>query len=339
MDLILNTFGTSLLKENDNLIIIHKDGKQKIHPEKIKSIIIGRGAQISSDATILAINHQIDIFFVDRAGDPVGRVWSVKYGSVTTIRRQQLDFTFSNKATEWIKKIIAEKIGNQIAIILSFAPGDEYTISRTETAIRKLNDYKTKVENITVDIISEISRTLRGWEGASGRVYFETLNLFLPEQFKSKGRSQHPATDPINCLLNYGYGILYGKIESALVKAGVDPYIGIFHREDYNRPVLVFDIIEKFRVWVDYVVLTLIIQEAIDEECYSVKEDGSYWLEGLGKRILIQSLNDYMEEIITLNGLERSRLNHIQMFAHSVAKMFMNFKNASDNDNGRKKNK
>jgi len=35
MDLILNTYGTSLQKEGENFLVIHKDGKQKIHPEKI----------------------------------------------------------------------------------------------------------------------------------------------------------------------------------------------------------------------------------------------------------------------------------------------------------------
>jgi len=338
MDLILNTFGTALLKENDNFLVVYSEGKQKIHPDKVKSIIIGRGAQISSDATILAIDNEIEIFFIDRSGEPVGRVWSVRYGSVSTIRRHQLDFTFSTEASEWIKTIIAEKIGNQIAVILSFTPADQYTTNRTETSIRKLNDYKIKVKSIEPDIISEISPTLRGWEGASSKVYFETINLFLPAKFKSYGRSQHPATDSFNSLLNYGYGMLYGKIESALVKAGIDPYVGVFHREDYNRPVLVFDVIEKYRAWVDYVVLTLIMQESVNEEFFSVKDDGSYWLEGLGKRILIQSLNDYLEEIIQLNSLDRSRLTHIQLYAHEIARMFMNFKKDPDNDNGRGKN-
>ena len=77
-----------------------------------------------------------------------------------------------------------------------------------------------------------------------------------------------------------------------MIKAGVDPYIGILHRDDYNRPVLVYDVIELYRIWVDYVVFTLLAQNGITEECYSIREDGSYWLEPLGRRILIQSLND-----------------------------------------------
>jgi len=139
------------------------------------------------------------------------------------------------------------------------------------------------------------------------------------------GRQQHPAEDITNCLLNYAYGILYGKIEGALIKAGIDPYVGIFHRDDYNRPVLVFDVIERYRVWADYVVLTLAMQEAINEDCYSVRDDGSFWLEALGKRILIQSLNDYLDEVVALKGIQRSRENQLFQYAQELAQKFKKY--------------
>jgi len=326
MDIVLNTFGTSLVKESDTFMVIHKDGKQRVDPDKIKSIVIGRGALISSDAALLAIEHEIDVIFVDKSGDPLGRVWSVKYGSVSTIRRKQLDFTLSKAAVSWIKEITAEKIDNQIALLLSFIPRGTGTGKIVDKAISKLRDYKDKVMNIDGEVISDIASSLRGWEGASSKVYFETINLFLPEEYKTEGRTQHPARDILNCLLNYGYGILYGKIEGALIKAGIDPYVGVFHREDYNRPVLVFDVIEKYRVWIDYVVIDIIIQGVINDDCYSIRDDGSYWLENLGKRILIQSVNDYMDEIIRIEGKERSRSYHIELFSQALARKFLSFK-------------
>ncbi|MFU8844855.1 MAG: CRISPR-associated endonuclease Cas1 [Bacteroidales bacterium] len=322
MELVLNTFGTSLVKENAGFVIIHKDGKQRIMPDKIKSIAISRGAKISSDAALLAIEHEIDVVFVDNSGKPLGRLWSVKYGSVSTIRRKQLDFTFSPHAVEWIKKIIIQKMDNQIALLLSL----DIEEIRLQPAINKINDYKQKVAKLKGEVISEVAASFRGWEGAASRVYFDTIGKLLPEEIRFEGRSQHPATDAFNCLLNYGYGILYGKIEGALIKAGIDPYVGVFHRDDYNRPVLVFDIIEKYRVWIDYVVINIAMQRVITEDCFSVKEDGSYWLEALGKRILIQSVNDYLDEVVTIDGIDRSRVNHITIFSQKLATTFINFK-------------
>ncbi len=319
MELILNTFGTSLIKENGQLMVIHPDGRQIIPVDKIKSILISKGARISSDAALLAIENEIEILFMDDIGKPVGRVWSIKYGSISTIRRKQLDFTFSTDAIQWIKEILGQKLDNQIALLYSLSPPDWQFNPQLEKAISTINDYKSKIRKAEGLTISDVAPSLRGWEGAASRKYFELLNLMLPEKYRFDGRSQHPAMDVFNCLLNYGYGMLYGKTEGELIKAGLDPYVGVMHREDYNRPVLVFDVIERFRVWIDYVVMKLLMQEVINEECYSIKDDGSYWLEGLGKRILIQSVNDYFDEVINMAGVNRSRLNHISLFAQKLA--------------------
>lgn len=326
MELVLNTYGTSLVKENGNLTVIHKDGKQTLPIDKLKSIIISKGAKLSSDAALLAIENEIEIMFVDGTGKPQGRLWSINYGSVSTIRRKQLDFTFSKQAVKWIKGILTQKLDNQAALLYSLAPIDWTHQKNLDKAINKINDYKVKIENSQAIIISDIAPSLRGWEGAASRVYFGIINLLLPQEFKFEARTQHPATDVFNCLLNYGYGILYGKVEGALIKAGLDPYVGVLHREDYNRPVLVFDVIEKFRVWIDYVVFKLLEQKVINQDCYLVKDDGSYWLDSLGKRILIQSVNDYFDEVIQMNGVNRSRLNHINLFSQKLASTILKLK-------------
>jgi len=325
MELVLNTFGTSLTKDNDCFVVITSDGKQRIHPEGLKTITISKGAQISSDAALFAIENEIEVLFVDQSGKPSGRIWSHKFGSVSTIRRGQLDFSFSPEAVKWIIEIIGIKMENQQALLLSLTASTSFAEELVKKSVSRIEDYRKKVSTTEGEVISDIAPTLRGWEGAASKTYFECLNGFIPEEFRMEGRQQHPATDITNCLLNYAYGILYGKIEGALIRAGVDPYIGIFHRDDYNRPVLVFDVIEKYRVWADYVVLSLVMQKAINEDCYSVRDDGSFWLEPLGKRILIQSFNDYVDQVVTLRGIARSRNSQITLYAQELAQIFKNF--------------
>ena len=324
MELILNTFGVSLNRDNEGFVINTSDGKQRIPAVGIDSIQISRGAQITSDAVMLAIEREIEVLFMDRSGNPIGRIWSSKYGSISTIRKGQLSFVYSHNAVDWIKNVLLKKIENQQALMLLFNNNDPNV--STEKNIARLEDYRNKIRALDGDIVNDIAPMLRGWEGQASRIYFSTINSFLPEQFRFENRTQHPALDVANAFLNYGYGILYGRIEGALIKAGIDPYIGILHRDDYNRPVLVYDIIEMYRIWVDYVVYTLLAQNVITEEFYSVREDGSYWLEALGRRVLIQSLNDYMDEIITMKGVTRSRLTHLSFYIQSLAQKFKNEK-------------
>lgn len=325
MELILNTFGTSLNRDNEGFVITHKDGRQRIPTEGITSIQISRGAQITSDAVMLAIEREIEVLFMDKSGNPVGRIWSPKYGSISTIRKGQVNFSFSHDAVKWIKNIICKKIENQQALILMMMPDGNVERRIIDKAIHRLDDYRTKIDSLEGEIVSDISSTLRGWEGVSSKIYFELLNRFIPESLRFEERSQHPAMDPVNALLNYGYGLLYGKIEGALIKAGIDPYVGIMHRDNYNRPVLVYDVIEIYRIWIDYVVYSLVMQNVITDEYYSVKEDGSYWLEPFGRRVLIQSVNDYMDEVVEQRGIARSRQNQILLYAQDLAQRFKKF--------------
>ena len=324
MELVLNTFGTCLTKDNDCFMVLHKDGKQRIPPADLCSILISRGAQISSDAVLLAIENEIEVLFVDNAGKPSGRVWSNRYGSISTIRKGQLEFSQSGKAVKWITEIVAAKIENQQALLWTFAASQPEMNGIVEKTALRLENYRKKVLALQGDSVSDIASQLRGREGIVSKLYFEQMNAFLPERYRFDERSQHPAMDIVNALLNYGYGMLYGKIEGSLIRAGIDPYIGILHRDEHRRPALVYDVIEKYRIWVDYVVWMLAKQNILGDEYYSVKSDGSYQLEGLGRRIIIQSLNDYLSEVIAIGGVERSRTTHIDLFTQNLAQKFKN---------------
>lgn len=325
MEIVLNTFGVSLNRDNEAFVITSKDGRQRIPVDGINSILISRGAQITSDAVMLAIENEIEVLFTDRSGKPAGRVWSPRYGSISTIRKGQLNFSSSHAALVWIKEVIMQKMENQQALMLLLQPRDTEHEKVLKKSMERIEAYRMKVSQLEGSMVSDVAPTLRGWEGQVSRIYFNTITKYLPTDYQFEQRSQHPALDAANAFLNYGYGILYGKIEGALIRAGIDPYIGILHRDEYNRPVLVYDIIELYRIWVDYVVFTLLAQKAVSEEFYSVRDDGSYWLESLGRRILIQSFNDYLEETISKGGVVRSRITHMNLYIQNLAQKFKRF--------------
>jgi CRISPR-associated protein Cas1 len=323
MHIVLNSFGASIARDNNLFAVATAAGKQLLHPSDVQSISISRGARISSDAVLLAIEHEIDVMFVDGTGQPKGRVWSVRYGSVSDIRRAQVEFMYTSDAIEWVKELVVEKINHQVALLLSLkADADERQQRLITTGLNSMEDYKHKIRRAEGETVSELGPSIRGWEGAASRRYFELVSACLPAAYQFAGRSRMPAADRFNAMLNYGYGMLYGKVEGALIKAGIDPYTGVFHRDDYNRPALVYDVIERYRVWVDWVVVHLCRQEAMTDECFREEEEGIF-LDGLGKRIVIQSVNDYLAEVVRMEGIDRSRGEHIQRQAHHLAMVFI----------------
>ena len=123
----------------------------------------------------------------------------------------------------------------------------------------KLADVVADVRGASLD---ELRGTIMGLEGVAGREYFAALSLALPERFRFQGRSRSPARDEFNCLLNYAYGVLYGLVERACMLSGLDPAIGLLHCDNYNKPSLVFDLIEVFRVHAERVVVNLFAARA-----------------------------------------------------------------------------
>ncbi|EIM72320.1 CRISPR-associated endonuclease Cas1, partial [Nitritalea halalkaliphila LW7] len=232
MHLVINTFGATLQKEQEAFVISTPEGRQRFPPDLVKSISIAKSARITSDAILLAIKHQIEVLFVNDLGNPEGRVWSVQYGSISTIRKAQINFLYSKQALPWVKELIYEKLDAQVALLLAFQPDpseSQQLHNHFKAAINSIEEYKLKVQQVEGAFISDVAPTLRGWEGASGKRYFQAISQLMPTPYIFKGRDRQPARDPFNALLNYAYGILYGKVEGALIRAGIDPYVGIFH--------------------------------------------------------------------------------------------------------------
>ena len=323
MDIILHTYGTLLNRDAAGFVITTPDGLVKhLPPQGISSFQVSGGVQVGASALLLAIEYEIEVVILDRTGQPQGRVWSHRYGSISTIRRGQLAFSQSSAALDWIKGVIGEKILNQQALLLSLDTPTSREKLLVDRAVSRLEEYLLKVRRLDAQLLREVAGMLRGWEGAAAKIYFSTLSLFLPEAYRFESRSQHPALDPANALFNYAYGFLYGKVEGELIRVGIDPYIGVLHRDEYNRPVLVYDVIECYRVWADYVIMSLLTRGAIGEEFYSVRNDGACWLEALGRRMVVQSMNDYLDEVVLINGLSRSRATHLHLYVQQLATHF-----------------
>jgi CRISPR-associated protein Cas1 len=85
------------------------------------------------------------------------------------------------------------------------------------------------------------------------------IRLLLDDDVEFAGRERQGATDLVNSLLNYGYGILYPRVRHALMLAGLNPALAFCTAFRENKPTLSFDLIEEFRAQaVDRVVFGMI---------------------------------------------------------------------------------
>lgn len=303
----------------DGLLSIKFEDKiNKVPIGKIKTLYLTKSIQISTDVIYACLEQGIDLLITERNGNPVGRLWNNRFGSISTIRKNQLDFANSPDVVRWVIGQLTDKIENQADLLfclLTLNEPHEKLIGNTADKMRKICD---KLKDSESDTMAEAGPRLRALEGQASKLYFACINQHLPFRFQFSGRSKHPALDMVNAMLNYAYGILYGHIESALIKSGLDPFIGFFHRDEYNRPVLTYDVIEPFRPWADWVVFHLCLNEVLEESHFET-ENGAYWLQGDAKRFLIQHFTDFFEEVIEYKEKRLSRFVHLERAASALA--------------------
>ncbi|MCB0666675.1 MAG: CRISPR-associated endonuclease Cas1 [Saprospiraceae bacterium] len=322
MQLVIDGYGKKLSRQENAFIIFSKEGRQKLSPAKIKSIVLTQGTMLTTDAIVLAVESGIDIQVTGPAGDTVGRLWSHRFGSISTIRKGQLMFAEGPQRLPWVIEVLRTRFRQQKHFLKRLIPDRPGKKAMLEKACDQLEDVLISLEELSIDTPEVEDGTLRGWEGKASRVYFQALSRIVPEIYAFNKRSRRPALDVFNCVLNYLYGILYGRVENALIRAGLDPYVGLFHRDDYNRPVFVFDVIERYRIWAEEVLLHLCFRKALDEDMFSRKNEG-YWLEREGRQLVIFAMNEHLNEVTQHHNKRRSRLFHIQEDAHAFAQKML----------------
>jgi CRISPR-associated protein Cas1 len=317
MQLVINSHG-SFLKKNHNCFLIKNEDKVfEVSADKVESILITTSATITTDAIKFAVESNIDIVFLDHFGDPYGRVWHSKLGSTTLIRRKQLEVAEQKKGFELARGWIETKMNNQIEFLKDLKKNRPE--QRTE-----LEEYISNIESMKVQLL-ELDGTLEekrgsimGIEGMASRYYFDALSFIMPEKWKFNGRSRNPAVDGFNCLLNYGYGVLYSMVEKACIISGLDPYVGFMHTDNYNKKSLVFDLIEMYRIHADRTVVNLFSKRQVKEEYFDSIPNGLS-LNKDGKALLIQSLNETLDQSMDYNGRNVKIRNILEHDCHKIA--------------------
>lgn len=317
MQLFLNTYGTFLQKRDGMFQIKIDETKKTISPKKITSIVISNSATISTDAIQLALENNIDIVFLDNFGNPIGRVWFPKLGSTTYIRRRLLEVDMKDEGLPIIKGWILTKAKNQLDFILRLLSKRNRTEEEFSSIIESIKTSITKIEDVK-DPLSISDNTIMAYEGNISKQYFKALSILIPAKYTFSGRSSRPAIDPFNAVLNYAYGVLYSKIEKALLIAGLDPYIGLLHKDNYNKKSLVFDFIEPYRIFCDEPVFYLFSRHKLSSEGF-INSGKGILLNDENKKQIILGLTSFFDDTIRYRNKNTKRVDVILADAHAFA--------------------
>lgn len=318
MQLVLDTTGLQLQRKGNLFEIVTEKGGRSISPAKLTSIAITNAVILHSDAVVLAVKNQIPILFFDRIGRARARLWSPYFESIATLRRQQIRFADSVEAGSWIVDLFLLKVEEQAASLRFLATKTASHRAQLESVIAVIRQHARNFESFREQLLEESRQNIMGTEGNIARLYWQVLGAALPRQYSFQKRSRQPAEDMFNAALNYLYGMLYTVVEAGLFSAGLDPFLGFLHADEYRKPTLSYDLIEPFRPWMDQLLVQECLENRLQKNFFTRNQHGLY-LNKEGKAYLIPLFNDYLRTERKYFNRESTVRNHIYYLAHLLS--------------------
>jgi CRISP-associated protein Cas1 len=326
MQLIIDTEGAHLKIKDGCFLVTLGETVRIISPTKITSIAIGDKASLTAAVVILAAEHDVPIIFNNSYGKPMARTHGKYFKNEATIRRKQVLFALETAATEWIIETFRLKLIGQTENIKFLKYHRPSIDGLADKYFLDSQNWLSEMWGHRISLLKECGNSLMGLEGTTARQYWQLIEEGLNNQTLFDNRTRMPAHDPFNCALNYGYGMLYNVVETAVLAAGLDPQLGFLHADDFYKPTFVYDMIEPFRPWVDRIVLEEALTGRMSNQYFDAIE-GGFTLNRNGKNWLIPLFNDSMQEKSRFREKQLSRQGHINRFAGEFAVALKNFNN------------
>lgn len=318
--LIADTFGSHIGKYSKRLKVT-RDGETLaeaplLHLQTV--LVAGRGVSISADALEACAEQGIPVHFMDSRGHAYAGLYSSGLTGTVLTRRAQLMAYHDERGTAFARVIVAAKLHNQAATLKYLAKNRKQNDPDLHRELRlcadDVLDFTARLDNLVGDTLEDIRHQLMGIEGNAARHYWQAVGYVLPSAYHWTGRIGRGARDPINSLLNYGYGILYSQVERSLVLAGLDPYGGFLHADRPGKPSLVLDLIEEFRqVAVDRVVIGLATRD------FTIEQDEAGRLSEDVRRTFAEHILKHLDAQVRQNGKRYPIRVMLQMQARHLA--------------------
>lgn len=311
--------GVTRIRQRGDLIMIKRGGDEEedemtsmVSPVGLEQITLAGDHSLSTGVIGLIARHGGVITLLDGLGHPLGQFFPFEKTALMGQYEKQISLP-PEKRLELAKVICTASLGNRGILLKKVMQKTGVDLNREIHAIQE-------VMNQIPDC--QTTNSLRGIEGSGAHAYFEGFRMTLPESWGFTGRVKHPSRDPVNALLSYGYGMLYGQARIALVCQGLSPYYGVFHESYRKQEALVYDFVEEFRqVVVDRVVLTFLNRKNASSGDFSLREDSTCLIQDPVRKKFVQHILERLSSEARGTGETYSR--HVEIQAENLAKAIM----------------
>jgi CRISPR-associated protein Cas1 len=184
--------------------------------------------------------------------------------------------------------------------IINVLKGQERNGEKLEKEIDGIMGYLESIPSSSPSI-----ETLMGLEGNIRRIYYAALNKILPDWLKLGSREYNPPNNAGNSLMSFCNSLAYTACLTEIYHTQLDPTISFLHEPGTKRFSLSLDIAEIFKPSItDRIFLKLSNRGQLSESNFDTDLNGTLLSES-GKRLVLKTFQEKMEDTITHRGLKR----------------------------------
>ncbi|MBM4289706.1 MAG: CRISPR-associated endonuclease Cas1 [Deltaproteobacteria bacterium] len=245
----------SFVGKQGGRLFIRRDRKQvySIPLIRVRGLNVhSSGVTLSSDLIKALSDKKMSIHFCTPGGEPYA-ILHAPISPQAELSRFQLTASQNQTGLLLAREFVEGKIRNQLNLLKYYLRSrqaetdDRYAALFPEKSALLQRSLKKLAEIPLGEDYDAVRDHLFALEGQAGAAYWAMIKTLLAPEIDYPGRERRGATDLVNSLLNYGYGMLYPRIWQALLLAGLNPHISFLHSFQDNKPTLAFDLIEEFR--------------------------------------------------------------------------------------------
>lgn len=258
-----------LKREGESLVLFDNDGRKDSLPLHLLTRIVARG-RIELDTGTLG--HIVDRGIVisllsGRFNKQLATVSGPLHNDATRRLGQYRAYDDSAWRQAWCRRIVRSKLRAQKRLLLRLSanrPDQRHALLQgldgVQTPLLRLDESQAPADT-----------ALLGIEGAAARAYYAALAAVLPPSLGFRGRNRRPPRDPVNAVLSLGYTLLHAEAVQAAWSAGLDPFLGYYHRPEWGRESLASDLIEPLRPLADRLAWDLFRRQTLTVDHFSFR--------------------------------------------------------------------
>lgn len=341
MDLHITSYGARIRVKGGLFVVKYFDDQRIEHtkeyaPVELDCIWLSKGTSLSVDVINLATINDIEVIFLGNQGKPLGRFSTyAPHGSSKVLKAQFVVSVSPELSFPIVQELIAEKLENEVKMLEKIANRRDSELKAIlQPKIEIIKKAAAKVRKTEGTLDNAMKERLRGIEGTGSRAFFSALNICLQPRYRFERRSRRPALDPFNACLNYAFSLLYAEAERALVRANINPVVGLMHREGYQLKSMVYDFIEPLRIDTIWVVFQLFARQKFNLTDHIKDYGARVELTITAKKMLIEAWNRYYNEKRVKDfGQKLLRRDAVRRRAEIMATQFLSTVKSNENAN------